>query len=239
MDDIGSRLESLRERIARAAERAGRTASQVRLMAVSKFRPGADIRAAYAAGQRLFGESRVQEAMAKRASDFSVLPGAELHMIVRLQSNKARAAAETFDCVQSLDSARLAGILGGACRAAGKDMPVFLELHTGEESKAGFRSPDELWEALDAIASEADASGDEAGGLKPIGLMTMAPYTDDPAPIRASFRALAAAGAEWARRRPELGRPLLSMGMSNDFEIAVEEGSDMLRIGSLIFGGPA
>jgi hypothetical protein len=176
----------------------------------------------------------VQEAAVKRASDFNFLPGVELHMIGRLQSNKARAATEIFDCVQSLDSTRLAAILGGACRQAGKDMPVFLELHTGEESKAGFRTLDEVWKALDAIVGEGSS-----GRLRPIGLMTMAPYTDDPGPIRASFRALAAAGREWARRYPELGRPLLSMGMSNDFEIAVEEGSDMLRIGSLIFGDQA
>ncbi len=238
MEDIGARIEALRERIARAAARSGRDPGSVRLMAVSKFRRPDEVRSAYAAGMRLFGESRVAEAADKSEAAFSALAGTELHMIGHLQSNKARAAVRIFSCVQSVDSARLALILDDEARSAGKMTGAYFEVHTAEESKAGFRAGDELWRALDDVLEASSARGGE-GGLEPAGLMTMAPFTSDEAPVRASFRALAAIGREWERRHPELPRPTLSMGMSDDFEIAIEEGSDMVRIGTAIFGARA
>ncbi len=238
MEDIAARIRTVRERVASAAARSGRDSGSVRIMAVSKFRTPDEVRSAHAAGMRLFGESRVAEASDKAEAAFSALAGVELHMIGRLQSNKARAAARIFSCVQSVDSSRLALILDAEARAAGKTIGAYFEIHTAEESKAGFRSGDELWRALDEVLAVSSTRGGE-GGLRPAGLMTMAPFTSDEAPVRASFRALAAIGREWERRHPELPRPTLSMGMSDDFEIAIEEGSGMVRIGTAIFGARA
>lgn len=225
---IRDNIAAVRERIEAAARRSGRDAAGVALAAVSKFHPASEVEAAYRAGLSLFGESRVQEAMGKFPSLRDRCPGISLHMIGSLQSNKAKAAVGLFDCVQSLDSPSLARKLSAAALSAGKAVEVLCEVHTGEESKAGFRSEDELWACLDAA--------DALPGIVFRGLMTMAPFTAEEAPVRASFRRLAALGREWERRYPVLGPPLLSMGMSNDFEIAVEEGSGMLRIGTAIFG---
>jgi PLP dependent protein len=240
MADIGSRLASLRERVALAALRADRDPRSVRIMAVSKFRSSEEVRAAHAAGLRLFGESRVQEAGPKALEAFSVLEGVELHMIGHLQSNKAREAVRIFSCVQSIDSFALALVLERESRALGKSLGGFFEIHTAEESKSGFRSPEDLWKALEGLMDAASRSGEDAvPGLRPLGLMTMAPFTRDEGAVRASFRSLAALAREWGERYPEQEKPLLSMGMSNDFEIAVEEGSDMVRIGTAIFGETA
>jgi PLP dependent protein len=231
--NIEERLRRVQDRIAAAAGRAGRDHSRVRLMVVSKFRSDDEIAEAYRAGARLFGESRVQEGARKAAALFSSLPGSECHLIGHLQSNKAKEAITSFSCVQSMDSVRLAGILLKESAAAGKRLDVFLEAHTGEESKAGFREADELWRTLDLIRNDA------RGSLIPQGLMTMAPFTADQPALRSSFRKLSALGREWAARYPESPAPLLSMGMSNDFEIAIEEGSDLVRVGTAIFGEAA
>lgn len=229
MDDaiIRDNIAAVWERIDAAARRSGRDASRVALVAVSKFHAADEVEAAVRAGLSLFGESRVQEALGKFPGLRERHPGIRLHMIGHLQSNKAKAAAGLFDCVQSVDSPAIAERLS-AVAGNGAAMELLCEVHTGEESKSGFRSADELWACLDAAAA--------LPGLRFRGLMTMAPFTEDPGPVRASFRALAALGREWERRYPDLGRPVLSMGMSNDYEIAVEEGSDMLRIGTAIFG---
>jgi uncharacterized pyridoxal phosphate-containing UPF0001 family protein len=200
---IRDNIAAVRERIDAAARRSGRDPAGIRLVAVSKFHPAQEIAAALRAGQLVFGESRVQEALEKFPGLREGFPALELHMIGHLQSNKAKAAAGLFDCVQC-------------------------EVHTGEESKAGFRSDGDLWACLDAAAS--------LPGIRFGGLMTMAPYTREAAPIRASFRKLAALGREWQVRYPALASPVISMGMSNDYEIAIEEGSGMLRIGTAIFG---
>ncbi len=225
---IKDNLASVRERIDAAARRAGRDPAGIELVAVSKFHPAPEIAEAALAGQAAFGESRVQEALEKFPALKERFPGIRLHMIGHLQSNKARPAAGLFDCVQSVDSADIARRLSKAAFEAGRTLELFLEVHTGEESKAGFRSPDSVWACVDEAAS--------LPGIRLAGLMTMAPFTRDEGPIRASFRALAEIGREWKARYPALGSPVLSMGMSNDYEIAVEEGSGMLRIGTAIFG---
>jgi uncharacterized pyridoxal phosphate-containing UPF0001 family protein len=154
-------------------------------------------------------------------------PDVLLHLIGSLQRNKAKAAALFFDRIQSVDREELIDELVKHAGAE-KRLEVLLELHTGEETKSGFAGLDSLFKAAEKVCA--------ASNLKPAGLMTMAPYTEDTELIRASFRKLAEARKELGRRfPPEENWSCLSMGMSNDFEIAIEEGASLLRIGSLIF----
>jgi hypothetical protein len=217
----------LLERIAAACHRAGRRPEDVAMVAVTKFRPIEDVIAAYKAGFRIFGENRVQEAVSKYEG--TALPGAELHLLGSLQSNKAAKAVETFTCVQSIDSVKLLRLLGDRATRSGKNVRVMLELHTGESTKCGF--PD-----LDALLAGWE-EGARQGGITLCGLMTMAPFTEDRDSIRASFRALKAAERAITARFGPGSSLALSMGMTNDFEIAIEEGSTMIRIGTAIFGG--
>jgi len=215
------------ERIREACARSGRSPDEVSLLAVTKFHPYEAVEAAYAAGVRLFGENRVQEAETKFSA--GLLPdGARVHLLGHLQSNKAKKAAALFDCVQSIDSMEVASELAKRAASLGKTLDVLLELHTGEESKTGFASEDELSRALEAILG--------MPSLRPRGLMTMAPFTDEAAVVRASFRSCREAFERARARFAPAGFDLLSMGMSNDFELAVEEGSTMARIGTAIFG---
>jgi PLP dependent protein len=230
-------VESTRERIAAAAARSGRGPDAVELLAVSKFHPLEAVLAAWDAGVRSFGESRVQEAEQKFPAFLASHPGSRLDLIGHLQSNKAKKAVALFSRLQSADSSELLDALARRAREAGLRREILLELHTGEESKHGFRDADELYRALEGLLSVED------GALEPRGLMTMAPLLDassleGEAAVRASFRALRAA-LEGARLRFGLPRfDLLSMGMTGDFELAVEEGSTLVRIGTGIFGAP-
>jgi pyridoxal phosphate enzyme (YggS family) len=224
------------ERVEAAAARAGRKPDEVSLMAVSKFHPLEAVEAAYAAGLRLFGESRVQEAEAKFEAFLPAHPEARLELIGQLQSNKAKRAASLFSRIQSVDSESLILELDKRARAAGLRLEILLELHTGEESKSGFPGLEELLRAAELIASLGAGGGGRTSGIELRGLMTMAPYTQEEAPIRASFRALRGAREELARRFGFASFDVLSMGMSNDFELAVEEGSTLVRVGTAIFG---
>jgi pyridoxal phosphate enzyme (YggS family) len=194
-------------------------------MAVSKFQPLSKIEEAVKCGVRLFGENRVQEAAEKFSGPS---PDYEVHLIGSLQRNKAKTAARLFDCIQSVDREEI--IVELAKHAGGRERPlrVLLELHTGEDSKSGFPGEESLFRAAEKILS--------LPGLSAEGLMTMAPLSGDEKLIRASFRALAHAQAALALRFPQAPWRCLSMGMSGDFEIAVEEGSTLLRIGTAIFG---
>jgi pyridoxal phosphate enzyme (YggS family) len=233
---IAQNLAVIQERIARAAGRAGRAPGEVQLMAVSKtFSPEA-ICEAYAAGQRLFGENRVQEFAAKisRLSQlglYSAASGATWHFIGHLQSNKSAKAVEVFDAVDSLDSLRLAERLNAAARQRGRTLPVLIELNLGgEQSKTGL-SPDspEVEEILQA-APRLDR-------LQITGLMTVPPYTEDPEDARPYFRRLRQIRDSIAARNlPGVHMDQLSMGMSHDFEVAIEEGSTCVRLGTAIFG---
>lgn len=218
----------VRERMDAAARRAGRDPAGIRLMAVSKFHGPEAVREAYGAGLRLFGESRVQEAREKFSGLSGELPGAEIHLIGSLQRNKAKSAAELFACVQSADRDEIVEELARRAAAAGKRLDILLELHTGEESKAGYPDEDSLFRAADLVLASASLS------LR--GLMTMAPYTEDAAPIRASFRKLRGAYDHLRARYPEAPLDTLSMGMTNDFELAIEEGATLVRVGTAIFG---
>jgi len=225
---IASRIEAVRSRMAAASARAGRPADAARLLAVTKFNPAEAVLAAYAAGVRIFGENRVQEAEAKFASIEGAVPGAEVHLLGHLQSNKARKAAALFSCVQSVDSEDILVELSRRASERGAPLDVLFELHTGEESKSGFPDADAVFRAIEKAAA--------LPALRPRGLMTMAPYTDDMTIVRASFRTCAAA---FDKARARFGLPgfdVLSMGMTNDFEVAIEEGSTIVRIGTAIFG---
>jgi len=225
---IAGNLVKIEERIQAACSRAGRKRESVTLMGVTKFVPVSKIEEAFLAGITFFGESRVKEAADKFAQINNLRDKFQLHMIGNLQRNKAKQAAQIFDCIQSVDRDELITELGRHCAVREKPLEVLLELHTGEESKNGFANTDALFRAAELVLG--------AANLKPAGLMTMAPFTTDIQLIRSSFRQLVDAQSELAKRFPPLENwACLSMGMSNDFEIAVEEGSTMLRIGSAIF----
>jgi pyridoxal phosphate enzyme (YggS family) len=223
---IAERIEDVHSRIEGAAVRAGRKREEIALMGVSKFHGADAVEKAVNAGLSLFGESRVQEAQEK----FPALReryALELHMIGSLQRNKAKQAASLFDCVQSLDRDELITSLR---TPAGREKPldVLLELHTGEASKSGYDGFDSLCRACELVLP--------LPCLCLRGLMTMAPFTKDTAAVRRSFRALVSARNGLLARFPGLDLSTLSMGMSNDFEIAVEEGSTLVRVGTAIFG---
>jgi pyridoxal phosphate enzyme (YggS family) len=224
---VADAIKRIEERIAAAASRAGRDPGEIRLMGVSKFQEPPLIAEAWAGGLRLFGESRVQEAAEKFTGFKGLHPETELHMIGSLQRNKAKIAVSLFDCIESVDRDELIAELGKLAAARESPLEILLELHTGEESKAGYPDEDSLFRATEkALAFPA---------LALRGLMTMAPFTGDASRIRASFRSLVSARNKLQARFPECPWSCLSMGMSNDFEIAVEEGSTLLRIGTILF----
>jgi PLP dependent protein len=229
-DFVGDRVAAIRERIAAAAARSGREPGTVELLAVTKFHPLEAVRAAWDAGVRAFGESRVQEAESKYPPFLAERPQARADLIGRLQTNKVKKAVSLFSRIQSVDSLELALEIDARAKAMGRGIEILLELHTGEESKAGFRGADALYRALEEIYSLPERR------VVPRGLMTMAPNVADMVSARASFRALREA-LEGARGRfgpRELAE--LSMGMSGDFEIAVEEGATSVRLGTALFG---
>ncbi|HUX52363.1 MAG TPA: YggS family pyridoxal phosphate-dependent enzyme [Spirochaetia bacterium] len=223
---IGERVRMVRDSIREAAVNCGRDPATVTLMAVTKFHPMEAVRDAIDAGITCFGENRVQEARDKFEGRSDRI---ELHLIGHLQRNKAKIAASIFDWVQSIDRAETARALDTSLEQNGRDMDILIEVNTsGEESKSGLRSDDELFKVVDDI-----------GVLKRLrvrGLMTIAPFTKEEKPIRTSFSRLRLLFEQLRRRYPELPLDTLSMGMSNDFRIAIEEGSNLVRIGTAIFG---
>ena len=227
--DIAAGISRIEERIAAACLRSGRKQEEIRLMAVSKFHPLSAVEEAWKQGIRLFGENRVQEGTEKFAGFRESRGNAEVHLIGSLQRNKAGKAAGFFDCIQSVDREPLIHELGALTGAREKPLVILLELHTGEESKAGFPDAGSLYRGVEKVFSYP--------GLRAAGLMTMAPFTEDKRSVRGAFRTLRQTRDELEKRFPQPGGwPCLSMGMSGDFEIAVEEGSTLVRIGTAIFG---
>lgn len=231
--DIAARLAAIETRLARACERAGRTRGSVRLVGASKLQPVAALAAAYAAGLRRFGENRVQEAEAKAPA----LPvDAEWHLLGPLQSNKVRPALQVFSCFHAVDRDKIARALDSEARAQGRAVAGLLEVNLGgEESKRGF-SPATLAETTAPLAA--------LEHLRIVGLMTIPPPADDPERARPWFRMLRELAAELDARPEWSGRLVeLSMGMSDDFEVAIEEGATYVRVGTALFGprpgGPA
>ncbi len=227
---VAANIASIQERIAAAARRTGRRSEEIVLMAVSKTQPPERIREAYDAGQRLFGENRVQEFAAK-AEALGDLREADWHMIGHLQTNKAAKTAELFRAVDSVDSLKLAAKLDAAACTLGKKLDVLIEVNLGgEEAKSGV-APDSLaLEELLLAAPRLDA-------LAFRGLMTVPPFTEDPEGARPYFRKLRELRAAiTSRKLPSVALDQLSMGMSHDFEVAIEEGSTCVRVGTAIFG---
>ena len=227
---ITQNVDEIRGRIADAARRSGRSPEEITLMAVSKTFPPERIRDAYQVGLRVFGENRVQEFSGKAVS-LADLEDAEWHMIGHLQTNKAAKAVELFAAIDSVDSLRLAERLNGSAEQTGKKLGVLIEINVGGEAAKSGLSPEspELEELLRA-ATKFDH-------LEFRGLMTIPPFTDDPQKARPYFRKLRELRDRiLARKLPNVGMKILSMGMSHDFEIAIEEGSTCVRIGTAIFG---
>ncbi|HWR35815.1 MAG TPA: YggS family pyridoxal phosphate-dependent enzyme [Clostridia bacterium] len=227
---IAENIAAIRTRIASAAARVGRDPEAVSLMAVSKTHPAESIRQAYEAGQRLFGENRVQEFFGKHDA-LGDLARARFHLIGHLQSNKATRAVELFSGIDSVDSLKLAERLNAAGAQAGKTVAVLIEMNVGgEQAKSGIPldSPE-----LGAILTAAP----RLTNLDICGLMTVPPFTQDSEGARPFFRALRDLRHRIAAYDlPRVSMTELSMGMSHDFEVAVEEGSTCVRIGTAIFG---
>jgi pyridoxal phosphate enzyme (YggS family) len=213
---LKEKIAEVELRIANAAARAGRNRSSVTLLAVTKKFPAAVIREAYELGLRDFGENYVQELESKR-TDLADCGDARFHLIGHLQSNKSKKAAEIFDVIQTIDSSKVARRLD----SEQKQLDVMIEVKlSGEEAKAG-AEPEEVPQLVEAIRGCAH--------LRLLGLMTMPPWSDDAEPSRpyfAKLRALADAN----------GLTELSMGMSHDLEVAIEEGATMVRVGTALFG---
>lgn len=221
---MADRLDRIEGRIVAACERAGRQRDEVTLVAVSKTRTPDIVAEAAALGLRIFGENKVQEARAKIPESPSHL---SWHLIGHLQSNKAKVAARLFDCVHSVDSEKLARALNSGADEAGRQLNILLEVNvSGEASKFGLKP-----EEISAVLEVANA----CPRLIVDGLMTMAPFAPEAEKARPYFKQLRDLRDRLAQ---ETGSPLeqLSMGMSGDFEVAIEEGATMIRIGTLLFG---
>ncbi len=215
------------DRIEAARVRGGR-ADAVSVVAVSKTHPAEAALAAYAAGLRTCGENRVQEMAEKRGEIGTAAPGLQWHLIGHLQRNKVRQAIPLCDLIHSVDSDRLASEISEEAVRAGLVVDVLVQVNaSGEETKGGFAAGD----AVD-VANRLGA----LPGLRIRGLMTMAPFTDDEALLRATFRATRTAFDACAAGAAAFQADYLSMGMSNDFEIAIEEGATMVRLGTILFG---
>ena len=214
--NLAERLAAVRERMARAAEKARRNPADILLLAVTKVFPASVIREAYARGLRDFGENYVQE-FEQKAPEVRGLAGARFYLIGHLQSNKSKKAAELFDAIQTVDSTKLAQRLNDS----GRPLDVMLEVKlSGEEAKSG-AAPEELPDLIAGVRACAH--------LRLKGLMTMPPWSEDPERSRPYFRQLHAL----AERH---GLTQLSMGMSHDLEVAIEEGATCIRVGTALFG---
>ena len=232
-DTILEKTQQVSAQIEQAARLSGRDPRAVRLLVVTKGHPAVAVQTALEGGLRLFGENYAEEGAAKRQA-CPELPGAEWHMIGHVQSRKARLVCEHFDWVHTLDSLKLAGKLDQACTASGRRMPVLLECNvSAEASKFGWPAWDERgWpELCDQIAPILTLPG-----LAVRGLMTMAPFSDDPETARPYFVRLRRLRDFFADRLPGAAWDELSMGMSADFEVAVQEGATIVRVGTAILG---
>lgn len=235
---IAANIAQVQEQIAETCRRAGRSIDSVQLMAVSKLHPAEQIVEVYAAGLRLFGENRVQEFAAKQsalaaAGIFSGDAPAKFHLIGPLQSNKAARAAQLLNAIDSVDSLRVAEKLNLAAAKSDKPLPVLLEIKLStEESKHGL-----LPESAELAAVLEHAS--DWPHLRLCGLMTVPPYADDLEQVRPYFRRLRQLRDTLAQQHSRLSLNQLSMGMSHDFSVAIEEGSTCVRIGTAIFGARA
>jgi pyridoxal phosphate enzyme (YggS family) len=224
--EIPSRVAAIRDRVASACRRAGRSPSDVTLVAVTKTRTVEEVTAIVDAGVPDVGENRVQEAESKYPALSSLGRRARFHLVGHLQKNKVKKAVALFDCIHSLDSVELGEKIGSTAGELGKVQPVFVQVDLASEpTKFGLPEP-ELLPALENLTG--------VSGLRIEGLMVLPPFETDPETVRPYFRRLRKLGAE-AAGRGLVGREL-SMGMSHDFEVAIEEGATFIRVGTALFG---
>ena len=223
---VKENLEKLHERISLAAKKSGRSAEDIALVAVTKGAALPAILEAQACGVKIFAENRVQDAQEK----IPVAPNAEWHMIGHLQSNKIKPCLGLFHCVQSVDSVRLAERIQAELLTENRVFPVLLEVNvSGEAQKHGFH-PEEIYAAADSIRALTQ--------LEVRGVMGIAPNTSDMEALRAAFKKLKGVFTVLKSMKSErFQMQTLSMGMSDDFEVAIEEGSNMIRVGRALFGG--
>lgn len=228
--NISENLSIIKNKIHNAEIKSNRSENSVKVMAVSKFHTVEEIKKAIDAGQFLFGENRVQEACQKFEELFLYQPKIELHIIGNLQLNKVKKAVKIASCIESVDRLDLIEEIEKQCEKIDKNINIFFEIHTAEDSKSGYTSKEELFESLDLI------SKGKFVHIKTKGFMTMAPFTNDENLIRKSFQSLKNIQQEAKLKFPNLDLNELSMGMSGDFEIAIQEGSTLVRVGTAIFG---
>ena len=230
-EQIAENFESVRNQIKEAEKKSGRKEGCVKLCAVSKFHPAEDVLAALKTGQTLFGENRVQESFAKFTQINSVSKiKPDLHIIGSLQTNKVKKAVEIASCIQSVDREELLAEIEKQCAKIEKKIEVLFEIHTGEDSKSGYKEKSVLLKSVENCANGIYPH------IVPKGLMTMAPFTQDENLIHASFSKLRNLIDELNKSFPSLEINELSMGMSGDYKIAIEEGSTLVRIGTALFG---
>ncbi|MBA3451198.1 MAG: YggS family pyridoxal phosphate-dependent enzyme [Chloroflexia bacterium] len=224
--DLAANVDDLLARVAAAAHVAGRRAEDVTVVAVSKMVNRTAVDAAVALGLRHFGENRVQDANRKFAEP---LPdGTHLHLIGQLQSNKAKPAVALFNVIESVDRSSLIEALENAAVRRGEPLPVLLQVNIAHETQKGGCDPDEAARLMAQLV--------RSPALLPMGLMTIAPFVDDAEEVRPIFAGLRTLRDELQRRHPDVDLSRLSMGMSNDFAVAVAEGATWIRIGRAIFG---
>ncbi len=224
---IRERVAAVRESIARAAARVGRRAEDITLVAVSKTHPPEAVREAFAAGLTHFGENRVQEAEGKIEALEDLRGQITWHLVGHLQTNKARKAARLFDRIHSIDGADLGVKLARAAAEAGRSLPVLAQVDLGQEVTKFGLDEGGLFETLAGLKG--------VPGIEVVGLMTLPPFEEDPEKVRPFFRKLRELLGEAASRGLVAGSEL-SMGMSHDLEVAVEEGATVVRVGTAIFG---
>lgn len=234
---ISENLQIITEKIRVAEKKSCRTENTVKLLAVSKFHPKEAVIEAIKANQFLFGENRVQEALQKfpEILNSKILNSnnqIELHLIGSLQRNKVKQILPSATCIQSVDRIELVEeiIKQKAKLEFNKPLKIMFEFHTAEDSKSGFTSVDQIKQSIDKILLQPELQ------IQPIGFMTMAPLTTDEGLIRKSFRTLYELQQKLQSEYKNLSLTELSMGMSSDFELAIEEGSTMVRVGTAIFG---
>jgi len=228
VSDIAENFRKVRDRIERAAVECGRAPSEIVLLAITKTFPVETISLAIAAGQRRFGENRVQEAESK-IPHLRAVPGLEWHLVGHLQSNKAPRAAQLFDAIHSVDSVKVAAKLSQSCLDMRKQVSVLLQVDLGKEPTKSGADPADAWSILESASA--------LTGVRFDGLMTIPPYFENPELARPYFAALRELRDSLESEHTGcLGRRHLSMGMSHDFEVAIQEGATIVRLGTALFG---
>ncbi|NLK45897.1 MAG: YggS family pyridoxal phosphate-dependent enzyme [Treponema sp.] len=225
---ISNNYKQILDSIKKIEKNANRSSGSVKLLVVSKFHSVEEIEEAIKAGANLFGENRAQEAAEKFPALLEKYPSIELHFIGSLQRNKVKQIVPIVSCIQSVDRIELIEEIEKQCAKINKRIKILFESHTAEDSKSGFRSIESLKEAMNYLS--------KCSHIIPAGFMTMAPFTEDKNMIEASFKKLVSIAETMKNLFPNFDLSELSMGMSNDFETAINCGSTLVRIGTAIFG---